>query len=69
MEENTNLWNTKASDLTVAESMKLSAAVPIIMIGCTAAAVTVVVVADKITTKFRTVRMNRNLRKIEIVED
>ncbi len=69
MEENINLWNKKASDLTVAESMTLSVAVPIMMIGCAAAAVTVVVVADKITTKFRTVRMNRKLNKIKIVED
>ncbi len=68
-EETKNLWNKKADELTVGDILKINASVPIFMIGCGIAAVAVVVVSDKITTKFRTIRMNRNLSKIEIVED
>ncbi len=68
-EETKNLWNTKTSDLTVADALKLNVALPIIMIGGVIAAGVVVVASEKVVTKFRTIRMNRNLNKIKIVED
>ncbi len=68
-EETKNLWNTKADELTVGDILKINAAVPILMIGCGLAAGVVVVASEKVVTKFRTIRMNRNLNKIKIVED
>ncbi len=67
MEENKNLWNKKMDELTVVDVLKLNVAVPIIMIGGAIAAGTVVVVSDKVVTKFRTVRENRK-NKLEIVK-
>ncbi len=68
-EETKNLWNTKTSDLTVADALKLNVALPIIMIGGVIAAGVVVVASEKVVTKFRTARTNRRLSKIKIVED
>ena len=67
--ETKNLWNKKADELTVGDILKINATVPILMIGCGLAAGAVVVVSDKITTKFRTIRTNRQLNKIKIVKD
>ncbi len=67
MEENKNLWNKKMDELTVVDVLKLNVAIPIIMIGGAIAAGTVVVVSDKVITKFRTARENRK-NKLEVVK-
>jgi hypothetical protein len=68
-EETKNLWNTKTSDLTVADALKLNVAIPIIMIGGVIAAGAVVIASEKVVSKFQTARTNRRLSKIKIVED
>jgi hypothetical protein len=67
MEENKNLWNKKMDELAVVDVLKLNVAIPIMMIGGVIAAGTVVVVSDKVITKFRTARENRK-NKLEVVK-
>ncbi len=65
MEETKNIWNTKTSDLTVGEGVKLSLAVPIIMIGGVVAACAITAMSSKVVNKFRSVRKNNQDHKTE----
>ncbi len=68
MEENKTLWNKKMDELTVGEVLKLNLAAPIVMVGGMVATGVIVVVSDKIITKFHEVRANRKNKTIQVVK-
>lgn len=59
MEENPNLWNTKAADLTVGDIVKVNLLAPVVTIGVMAGVFAVTAVVTSVANKVREVKKNR----------
>ncbi len=66
MDENTNLWNKKADELTVGDVVKVNIVAPIIMIGAVFAGCAIAAGSAKVVDKIRKVRENRKTKLIVV---
>ncbi len=68
MIETKNLMNKKADELTVGDTLLVTAVTPILAIGTMAVAGGVIVVCSKTADKFKEVRENRKNKHLKVVK-
>ncbi len=68
MNETKNLMNKKADELTVGDTLLVTAIAPILVIGTMAAAGGVIAVCSKTADKFKEVRENRKNKHLNVVK-
>jgi hypothetical protein len=69
LEETKSLWNTPVNQLTVGQTLVVSVATPIVMIGGAIAIATVANGVSKVRGKFEKAKADRKVRKTEPIEE